>query len=350
MPIDPATQTAPVLKLSTPADIVDAVPHLVGFQPENSVVCMSLRGARKRLGLVSRGDLPPLRFIRQCATDAARYLEHDGAQHAIVVLYPDDVGPANAGVVAMHDALAKALAKRSINLVEALCVYDGRWWSLLCHDDGCCPPGGTPIDNERTSLVAAEMAVNGRVVFNSRSELERTVAPVRGAAARDMRAELSRARFDLQSRIDNGQRADAAAESISRYDEAVRARQLIGETPATLSPDDAARLIVALDDVLVRDQILTWAEGERAEALRQLLAELAPRAMKGFEAPVLTAYALACYLQGNGALAGIAVERARKADPSYNLARLVDDALLRCVSPKVLRAWLRGVRDDLVGT
>ena len=347
MSTDPAAETGSLLKLRTPLDIVDAVPHLVGFQPENSLVCLSLRGPRKRLGLVSRSDLPPVRFAREFARQTARYLEHDGAQHVIIVFYPAADGPANGCVVALLDALDKALDKRAIDVVEALCVCDGRWWSLLCADDECCPPEGTPIDQRRTPLVAAEMAATGRVVFKTRAELEQTVAPVRGAAARDMRAELARARSDVQSRVAAGARAEVAAESIKLYDKAVRDRQTVAERVPSVSSDDAARLIVALDDVLVRDQILTWSEGDRGEALRQLLGELAPRATKGFEAPVLTSYALACYVQGEGALAGIALDRARNADPEYNLARIVDDALLRCVNPAVLRAWLRGLRDDV---
>lgn len=347
MSTHPATATTSTLKLRTPADIVDAVPHLVGFQPENSLVCMSLRGPRKRLGVVSRADLPPVRFARQFATQTARNLKHDGAEHVIVVFYPPAEGPKNGRLIAVIDALEKALDKQRINLIEVLCVCDGRWWSLLCDDDECCPPDGTPIDQRRTSLVAAEMAASGRVVFKSRAELERTLEPVRGAAARDMRAELSRARSDLRGRTAAGGRSAVAAESLKLYADAVRERQQVATTVTPMSSDDAARLIVALDDVLVRDQILTWAEGERAEALQRLLAELAPRAMTGYEAPVLTAYALTCYVQGEGALAGIALDRARQADPGYNLARIVDDALLRCVNPAVLRAWMRDLRDVL---
>jgi hypothetical protein len=184
------------------------------------------------------------------------------------------------------------------------------------------------------------------VVFKSRAELEQTVQPIRGAAANEMRDALERVRSSIDVRVADGRRAEVAAESIRLYGEAVQRRQVVEATVPPLTPDEAARLIAALSDVLVRDQILTWAEGDRAEALQRLLAELAPRAMKGFEAPVLTVYAVSCYVHGSGALAGIALERARKADPDYNLARLVDDALLRCVNPEVMRAWLSYLRGD----
>src|SRR6185312_10726158 len=220
MPGDHAIEAVPVLKLRTPVDIVDAVPHLVGFQPEESVVCMSLRGSRKQLGVVSRIDLPPVRYAPQCASHAARYLKRGGAENVIAVFYPVDEGRSNGRVVALLDALAKALGKQSIDIVEALCVHDGRWWSLFCEDDECCPPEGTPIDRHRTPLVAAEMAVKGRVVFKTRAELEQTVQPLGGAAGRQMGDALTRVRSRVGTQIAEGKRAEVAAESMRLYDEA----------------------------------------------------------------------------------------------------------------------------------
>ena len=179
------------------------------------------------------------------------------------------------------------------------------------------------------------------------AELEQTLQPVRGAVAREMRVALPRERDRMRQRIADGERAEFVAESIDRFDDAVRARQSLDASLPPLDSDDAARLIVALDDVFVRDRVLTWAEGGRAGALRVLLDELVPRAMSGYEAPVLTVHALAAYAAGEGALAGIAVERARKAAPDYNLARLVDEALLRCVNPAIIREWLRLFNADL---
>src|SRR5512133_1479217 len=43
-------------------DLVAAVPYLVGFPPEQSLVVVAMRrsGRRQRLGLVARFDLPPV--------------------------------------------------------------------------------------------------------------------------------------------------------------------------------------------------------------------------------------------------------------------------------------------------
>ena len=53
----PMTEThRPVVKLTTPADLVGIVPWLVGFHPEESLVVIYLRGPRLRTGLTLRGS------------------------------------------------------------------------------------------------------------------------------------------------------------------------------------------------------------------------------------------------------------------------------------------------------
>ena len=49
----------PILRLTRPGDIAAAVPALCGFAPQDSVVVLSLRGSRRRLGVTVRVDLPP---------------------------------------------------------------------------------------------------------------------------------------------------------------------------------------------------------------------------------------------------------------------------------------------------
>ena len=49
----------------------------------------------------------------------------------------------------------------------------------------------------------------------------------------------------------------------------------------------------------------------------------------------LTVLAWVCYLQGEGVLAGIAIARARTADPQYSLAELLDQVLSVAVNPSL---------------
>jgi hypothetical protein len=99
--------------------------------------------------------------------------------------------------------------------------------------------------------------------------------------------------------------------------------------------DEAARLIAALDYWGARDELLTWFDGDRGEAPRVLLLELVRRSVLPGEAAALTVLAWVCYLRGEGVLAGIAIDRARTADPQYSLAELLDQVLCGAVNPSI---------------
>ena len=60
-------------------------------------------------------------------------------------------------------------------------------------------------------------------------------------------------------------------------------------------------------------------------------------------APLATALAGCAWLDGNGALATVALERALEADPSYSLARLLDRAISHSVPPSVWTESLEAV-------
>jgi hypothetical protein len=334
------------IRLSSPRDIVDAVPYLVGFQPEDSLVVVSMHGQRSRLGLTARVDLPPAESVVACARQFAGYLKRDRADRAIVVLYPPSDGLLYPTVQPLAAAMTEQLARAHIGVCEVLCVCDGRWWSLSCTDDACCPPEGRPVAHGGTSAFAAAMALSGRVLLASRKELAGTIKPVAGVARAAMAYALPRARDQLKDRVAAGDRAEVADESLELFRVAVRDR--IAADPAArgdtaLSVDAAARLIVGLDDVYARDEVLTWFDGEWGEATRGLLVELVRRAAPPYDVPPLTALAWIAYLQGDGAFAGIALDRALEADPGYRLARLLDQALLAPLNPELFRSAMRGV-------
>ena len=47
------------IQLSNPAELISALPYLVGFYPRDSMVVVCLQGPSPRIGLAVRADLPP---------------------------------------------------------------------------------------------------------------------------------------------------------------------------------------------------------------------------------------------------------------------------------------------------
>src|SRR6185437_3014124 len=115
------TDTRARVKLRSPADIIDAVPYLVGFEPHDSLVVLSLRGPRSRLGLTARIDLPEAKHATACARSFVGYLKRDGAARALIVLYPPSDGIAHPSVKPLADALIRQLTRARIEVSEVLC-------------------------------------------------------------------------------------------------------------------------------------------------------------------------------------------------------------------------------------
>jgi hypothetical protein len=323
------------VKLRSPADIVDAVPYLVGFEPHESLVVLSLRGPRSRLGLTARIDLPGVKSATACARNFVDYLKRDSAARAIIVLYPPSDGVLYPSVRPLAAALTKHLTRARIEVSELLCVCDGRWWSMQCADAECCPPSGTLIVRDATSELAVAMTVEGRVVLGSREELAAMLDPVGGVAAAAMAYAMARVQDEFAARVFAGHKSEVVAESLALFRSAVDART--ADSVGELTSDEAARLIVSLELWGVRDEIMTWFDGDRGDANRSLLLELVRRSVLPGDASALTVLAWVCYLRGEGVLAGIAVDRARTADPEYSLAELLDQVLSGAVNPSIFR-------------
>jgi hypothetical protein len=237
----------------------------------------------------------------------------------------------------LADALTRHLTRLRIEIKEMLCVSDGRWWSLLCANELCCPSAGTPISPDRTSVCVAELTMRGAVALESREALERTLDPVGGFVSFAMSRALPKARADAA--VDFLQRGQVAQiELLEVYRAAVDARRAPdGVVAAPLEVDQAARMIAALDDKTVRDEILCWFGGDEGEALLALLIELVRHAVSPHQVAPLTTLAWVSYLRGDGGFAGIALDRALTADSSYYLAQILDQVLRKPVDPEVFR-------------
>ena len=334
------------VRLSGPAEIVEAVPHLVGFHPEDSLVVVALKGKRRRVGVVARIDLPGAEHAVACADYVVGFLRRDGASSAIAVCYPPDRGRDHPAVTALAAALRDRFDAVSLAIADLLCVSDGRWWSLLCDDPECCPAGGTPIDG-RTSPVAAAMAVAGRVTLGSREELAGMLRPVGGLAGTAMRAALSRATVAFDARLAAGRRDDLARESVDLLTAAVQQR--LDARPVTLGVEAAARLVVGLTDVRVRDEAISWFDGDWGDAALSLLSDLVRMAVPPFDTAPLTVLAWLSYLRGDGAFAGMALDRILESGDGNGLVASLDALLQGGIGPDAVRPTVRKLRQAKIG-
>ncbi len=162
----------PRLSVRSPADLIAAVPYLLGFHPTDSIVVVALSG--KRIVFAARGDLPGDADPYEPGQHIAAVTARQGADSATVVGY----GPATRVTPAVA-----ALAEAGLAVLDALRVTDGRWWSYLCTEPECCPPEGTRYDPQSSAVPAAAVFA-GQVALPDRAALAAQVAPVGGEAMR----------------------------------------------------------------------------------------------------------------------------------------------------------------------
>ena len=331
----------PQVRVSSPADVLAVVPHLLGFHPGKSLVVMGVGRPRARVQLAFRYDLPdPPDTVHAAdiADHAAEVLRHRRLSTVIGVGY----GP-GALVTPVADALAAALRQAGLRLHELMRVEDGRYWSYLCENPECCPADGVPFD-ALASPAAAAMTVAGLVAYPDRAALARTLAPVTGAAARSMEQATSRARERAADLIAQASSSPGQGEGRAMRLLVDEGRRAVQEAISTyraggrlLADDPVAWLTVVLAHLAVRDD--AWARmdpGHRAAHLR-LWTDVVRRAAPAYLPAPASLLAFTAWQSGDGALANIAIDRALAADPGYSLARLLRDIMDAGVPPSAAR-------------
>ena len=420
--------------LGTPGQVAAAIPLLTGFTPQESIVLLSLKEPRGRIGLTMRFDLPTQAGgltadqEQQISQAYVNRLVHDRATRAVVVVHteepdqrcernrrdlPDELDWWNKQCQPderdhwnkhchpdEHDhwnehcrpdeqdwwhtqcqldeqcqwyeqcqwdeqcqcdeqdrcdrqclcgerhevelpraslvrAFAEQLELRGIRLAEALLVRDGKWSSYLCDQD-CCPRAGTLIAyserDEPVTRIATERIWSGRRVLASRAELVASLAPVAPFGRAATLAALTEAEGQfLQELEEQGQEASARL-TVELVEEALRTGQ-------PLSGKQQLRVIVGMQDVQARDQVVTLGLEQPVELLL-LLQGLCRVALPDWDPPVCSALAWIAYVNGDGALANVALERALRSDGTYSLALLIEDCLLAQLDPSDMRTVL----------
>ncbi|MFG2358219.1 DUF4192 domain-containing protein [Streptomyces sp. NPDC048521] len=358
--------------LRTPAELADALPYLLGYRPEDSMVLVALHdregkgrfGGRARLGIpASEEDWEAA--ARQLAHGLVTGSERRGARPEQMVAYVcQEPAPGESGrdVKRRLERLAHVLRVECGNLdvpvIEALCISDGRFWSYCCPIEGCCPEDGSPMGLPGTSVLAAAATYAGIQVRGTLRELRARLQPWETTAALEQEIALDAAGMALVPRIlDEATRADVAEETLALAERVIRrfaaAAPVSGAHPADLRDDDllghdeAATLVLGLQDRTTRDRAAAWMEGEDAGPALRLWRALARRCVGPYgehAAAPLTLAGWVAWSTGDELEAREALAMALGADPDYLFARLLHQACNEGLDPEAIRHCLRAER------
>jgi hypothetical protein len=343
----PSAAAPTKLRLSSPADILTMIPYQLGFHPAKSLVVMSLRGPGKRApaGVTFRVDLDL--GPGQLAALTVEQLRRDDAQQAVLVLYDPPAPDGGIPGAEIAAALGEALEKAEIPLLDFLRVVEGHWWSYLCRNSLCCPPWGTPLvaaDQPGASAVAASAVLAGLAVAPDRESLAASLDPPAPWTREAVAQAGDRVELEMAARIARGEQTQVR-QGVLAILRTARAR--ISEPKYRMSDVEVASVALGLFDKETRDEVCTWVIRDDAPALQRVLTEVVRRVGPPDSVPAATVLAMCAYAQGNGAMAGIALDHALAAEPGYTLAQQIDTSLRGGVPPDEIRALARDVKKEL---
>jgi len=317
------------IKVSSPAELIAAVPYLIGFHPAESVAVVAFRGSK--IVFAARYDLPvaevPAAVARQDAASVAAVVAGQGVTSAAVLGYGEQarVGPPVWRVAA-------ALERAGVTVLDQLRVAHGHYWSFLCHAPDCCPVAGLPC-LPADSAIAAAATFAGAVALPDRAALVAQIAPAPGTGqpAANARAQARLAEFNGLHEAGFRRRVRRAGRA------AVRTAERRYRSGKRLTDDEVAWLGLLLVHIPVRDYAWerTGEEQWRVELWTDVLRRVEAACVPG-PACLL---AFAAWRAGHGALARAAIDRAEEQDPGYEMATIVGELLQLGVHPRAVAGW-----------
>ncbi|MFJ4283582.1 DUF4192 family protein [Streptomyces massasporeus] len=360
--------------LRTPAELADALPYLLGYRPEDSIVLVALHdrdgrgrfGGRARLGIPANADDWPS-AARQLSHGLVTGSERRGARPEAMVAFlcqEPEKGQTGRQVMERLRPLAQRLrvecGSLDVVVVEALCISEGRYWSYCCDNEACCSSEGAPMGLPGTSVLAAAATYAGIQVRGTLRELRARLLPWESAAALEQETALDAASMALVPKIlDDTGRFAVADETLELAGRILR--RLAEAPPASgmlladlrddelVGHDEAARLILGLQDRATRDRAAEWMEGDEAAHALRLWRTLARRCVGPYgehAAAPLTLAGWVAWSTGDELEAREALAMALGADPDYLFARLLHQACNEGLDPESIRRCLRSERED----
>jgi hypothetical protein len=297
--------------LTSAHDLITAVPFLIGFQPTNSIVIISVKD--DAIGLAMRIDIPE-QLDSQAIELLVHHLVREEADAALLVAYmPDHRDDGDSLLISLGAGILQA----GVDIQESIVIRSGRYRSIICRDEECCPDGGISLPAIEDSEIAAEHVVAGiPMPYNDISELIETLAPELSSLDPDWLHLVKNFAFDEEA-IDVGALRRDGVETMDlltdhyRYGRGASDRVLV------------ARMIGRMSDVQVRDYALGIHDEDTFDLYLTMWRELLRLAPPGFVAPIACIVAAMAYESGDGALAQKALDRAIDDGENYPLAALL---------------------------
>ncbi len=295
------------ISVHSPDELIAAIPHMLGFKPQESIVLIPIRSdlptARIDLPTTPRAEELAWRSIREGMSRYAR----PGAAVGIVCFTTDRQQADRVGC-----EFAERLDTIGIDTRLLLWADETRWADLVTGDMGL-------QTDEARERVATMTVLAGRP---------------QPAATRDSLAQSLIGDREPVTALLAETRANTTERTVQTEGRwAVSRVQQFHRDGVRLDNADAARLLVAVEAIPIRDQL--WHAMTRGNAVSHvaLWTDMTKRAPDEVRTAAATLLAFGSWLSGDGAMAWCALDQVPEGKP-YALANLVAAAIESGMHPR----------------
>ena len=317
------TDDIPVFTAHDVPDLINTLPVLFGFTPEDSIVAISTYGPRQRMGFRMRIDMPAAEHFGLVAEQIVTHLARHHAEGAIIIAVTDQTDVAAQLVPQVERRLG------TIQPVVGAWADGKRYWTTF--ED--CDPSGHPYETSGHHVAVVQAIAGGQEILPSRAALAAKLDPVSGTRRSWLNRGAEIVAEQIAAALNN--RPDLAVEEVAMTDLAPTLEAALARR--RLTDDQALRLAVWATTVPVRDALWALITPENARDMVGLWSHVVRCAPPWMSPASLSLTGFASWLSGDGALALIAAERALAIDPHYTLAGLLLRLLDGGVPPTLWR-------------
>lgn len=323
--------------VSRPEQLIVAVPYLLGFHPDSSLVVIPVGSSTGtgRIETVLRIDLTDLGqcSVGELVEPIARSARNVNAQECVMVAVGDGIDVDELPCASSVQAFADGLSEEGFSVgwsVFTPSITAGATWRSYREPwrEGTLPdPKSTPLAAYATSL--------GRVVYDSRDELAARLT-LASVEQRECVGDLVHARLEQLLRDAARDKNSVAKTCLADVDGAVMAA-LDGDLPH--SDERMARLLAAVGVTSVRDAHLRPLDFDTGRQIEELWLHLRRVAAGPIADSLAVLIAASAYHRGDGTFATMALDTLHRQDL---VARCLRAGLAAGLPPDSL--W-----DDLAG-
>ncbi|MBB3045737.1 DUF4192 domain-containing protein [Nocardioides soli] len=306
------------LVVQSPDELLAAVPHVLGFKPEESIVLVPFRPGLP----ITRVDLPTTAADREAVWDAVSgpYGRHarPGARLAILCFTEDR---RSAELASQH--LSNRLETVGITTHIRLWSDGERWREFNT--------GQTGLQTQATAdRIAAATVLTG------------AAQPAANRAS--LAASMVGDREPIAQLIPAARAAASASSPAVEQDWALDRLEQFHADGNRLSDVDGARMLVALETISTRDALWEDMSRENHTSHMALWNDLTRRAPDEVRAAPASMLGFASWLHGDGAKAWCALDQV-PADRPYSMAAIVASALQNGIHPREWERYQTQMRD-----